>query len=130
MYKEIGKMLGELQIENDQLKAELEQEKALKETYLACYKAKHEDIEGELFKLKAENDELKKQLMQKSEIDMFFNAPIEGWSNDPCGICRYKQVIEKVREACGMSLCGDDTRSLILEICDEVDGELDQQTIM
>lgn len=38
--------------ELDQLKAELEQEKALKETYLTCYKAKHEDIEGELFKLK------------------------------------------------------------------------------
>lgn len=36
----------------NQLKAELEQEKALKETYLACYKTKHEDIEGELFKLR------------------------------------------------------------------------------
>lgn len=36
----------------DQLKAELEQEQALKETYLACYKAKHEDIESELFKLR------------------------------------------------------------------------------
>jgi chromosome segregation ATPase len=44
---------------NAELKAELEQEKALKETYLACYKAKHEDIEGELFNLKADNDELK-----------------------------------------------------------------------
>ena len=35
----------------------------------------------------------------------------------------YKQTIEKVREACGESLCGDDTRSLILEICDEVISE-------
>lgn len=38
--------------EAEKLKAELEQEKALKETYLACYKAKHEDIKGELFKLR------------------------------------------------------------------------------
>ena len=76
--------------ECETLKAELEQETALKETYLACYKAKHEDIEGELFnlrqykaskqasyeqlqkrcnelelenrKLKAENDELKEEI--------------------------------------------------------------------
>lgn len=45
--------------ELDQLKAELEQETALKETYLACYKAKHEDIEGALFKLKATLTEIK-----------------------------------------------------------------------
>lgn len=43
----------------DQLKVELEQEKALKETYLTCYKAKHEDIEGALFKLKQTLAEIK-----------------------------------------------------------------------
>ena len=43
----------------DQLEAELEQEKALKETYLACYKAKHEDIEGKLFKLSKTLAEIK-----------------------------------------------------------------------
>lgn len=31
---------------------ECEQEKALKETYFTCYKAKHGDITGKLFKLK------------------------------------------------------------------------------
>ena len=41
------------------LEAELEQEKALKETYLACYKAKHGDIEGALFKLKQTLTEIK-----------------------------------------------------------------------
>ncbi len=43
--------LDDLRDENNNLKEELEQEKALKETYLACYKAKHNDIEGKLFKL-------------------------------------------------------------------------------
>lgn len=38
---------------------ECEQEKALKETYLTCYKAKHEDIDGELFKLKQTLTEIK-----------------------------------------------------------------------
>ena len=45
--------------ECDQLKVELEQEKALKETYLTCYKAKHGDIDGELFKLKQTLTEIK-----------------------------------------------------------------------
>ena len=51
----------------DQLKVELEQEKAVKETYLACYKAKHEDIEGALFKLKQTLTEIKE--IAESEID-------------------------------------------------------------
>ena len=48
--------------------------------------------------LKIENEELKKQLMQKSEVDMFFNTPIEGWSNDPCDICRYKQTLAEIKK--------------------------------
>ena len=49
----------ELTKQLDQLKVELEQEKALKETYLTCYKAKHGDIDGELFKLKQTLTEIK-----------------------------------------------------------------------
>lgn len=49
----------ELTKQLDQLKVELEQEKALKETYLTCYKAKHGDIDGELFKLKQTLIEIK-----------------------------------------------------------------------
>ena len=51
--------------------------------------------------LKAEEqecEELKKQLMQKSEVDMFFNTPIEGWSNDPCGICPHKAENEELKK--------------------------------
>lgn len=47
----------------EELKAkeeELEQETALKETYLACYKAKHEDIKGIFFKYKQTLTEIKK----------------------------------------------------------------------
>ena len=45
-----------------------------------------------------ECEKLKKQLMQKSEVDMFFNTPIEGWSNDPCGICQHKAENEQLKE--------------------------------
>ena len=58
----------------DQLKAELEQEKALKETYLACYKAKHEDIDGELFKLKQTLTEIKVICNNNDELQGDFNV--------------------------------------------------------
>lgn len=45
-----------------------------------------------------ECEELKKQLMQKSEVDIFFNTPIEGWSNDPCGICKFKNCLTEIKE--------------------------------
>lgn len=45
-----------------------------------------------------ECEKLKKQLMQKSEVDMFFNTPIEGWSNDPCGICPHKAENEELKK--------------------------------
>ena len=45
-----------------------------------------------------ECEELKKELMKKDEVNTFFNTPIEGWSNDPCGICRYKQTLAEIKE--------------------------------
>lgn len=45
-----------------------------------------------------ECEKLKKQLMQKSEVDMFFNTPIEGWSSDPCGICKFKNCLTEIKE--------------------------------
>lgn len=50
----------------------------------------------QLIRKTQECEELKKQLMQKSEVDMFFNTPIEGWSNDPCGICPHKAENEEL----------------------------------
>jgi hypothetical protein len=47
-----------------------------------------------------ENKKLKTQLMQKSEVDMFFSTPIEGWDNDPCKICQYKQDYKQKEQEC------------------------------
>ena len=58
----------------DKLKVELEQEKALKETYLTCYKAKHEDIEGALFKLKQTLTEIKAICNNNDELQGDFNV--------------------------------------------------------
>ena len=49
--------------------------------------------------LEEECEKLKKQLMQKSEVDMFFNTPVEGWDNDPCKICKYKNEYQRYEQA-------------------------------
>ena len=56
-----------------------------------CYFKQLKRKEQECEELKKQNEKLKIQLMQKSEVDTFFNTPIEGWDNDPCKICEYKQ---------------------------------------
>ena len=66
----------EFSVKLDQLKAELEQETALKETYLACYKAKHDDIKGIFFKYKQTLTEIKeiaedqKDVLESMRIDI------------------------------------------------------------
>ena len=62
------------------------------------YKNENKELYNQLDQLKAENEELKKKLMQKSEVDMFFNTPIEGWSSDPCGVCKYKNCLTEIKE--------------------------------
>ena len=88
----------------DQLKAELEQEKALKETYLACYKAKHKDIEGKLFKLKQTLQEIKK-IAEK--IDDSGGCDYGDYDCDNCSsleqeiVCTYKVkklILQKISE--------------------------------
>lgn len=76
----------------DQLKVELEQEKALKETYLACYKAKHEDIEGELFKLKAENEKLDTE--NKRLVAELANPVFDSFEE----LDKYKQALQEIKE--------------------------------
>lgn len=46
---------------------------------------------------KALNKTLMDKLMQKDEVNVFFNTPIEGWSNDPCGICPHKAEIDQLK---------------------------------
>lgn len=48
--------------------------------------------------LKQECEELKIKLIQKDEVNMFFNTPIEGWDNDPCGICPHKAENEELKK--------------------------------
>ena len=47
-----------------------------------------------------ECEELRIKLIQKDEASMFFNTPIEGWDNDPCKICQYKNEFEKLKQEC------------------------------
>ena len=70
------------------LEAELEQEKALKETYLACYKAKHGDIEGALFKLKQTLTEIKEIAMGIMDNDL----------EESSAYYDAKQILQKISE--------------------------------
>ena len=79
----------------DQLKVEIEQEKALKETYLTCYKAKHEDIEGVLFKLKQTLAEIKEIAKQFCNACQEFEPEKRG-SN--CIYCNYGKILQKIKE--------------------------------
>ena len=56
----------------DQLEAELKQEKTLKEIYFTCYKAKHEDIEGKLFRYKQTLTEIK-EIAKNMNKECFYN---------------------------------------------------------
>lgn len=69
----------------------------IKEKYEALKLENQEGYEI-VTELKHECEELKKQLMQKDEINTFFNTPIEGWSSDPCGICKYKNCLTEIKE--------------------------------
>lgn len=61
--------------------------------YMKGNKCKHNPncYYKQLQRKEQECEKLKIQLMHKDEVNMFFNTPIEGWSNDPCEICQYKQ---------------------------------------
>ena len=59
-------------------------------------------IESILERKEQECEKLKIQLMQKDEVNTFvntfFNAPLEGWSSDPCGICESKNNYEQLKQ--------------------------------
>lgn len=42
-------------------------------------------------------EKLKVKLMQKDEVNMFFNTPVDGWNDDPCKICPYKQDFQPLQ---------------------------------
>lgn len=63
------------------------------DTYSNCYFK-------QLARVKEENEKLKTKLIQKNEVDTFFNTPIEGWDNDPCKVCTYKQNYQAKEQEC------------------------------
>ena len=73
-----------------------------------------QDVEG----LSEENKKLKTQLMEKSEVDMFFSTPIEGWDNDPCKICQYKQDYKQKEQEC------EELKTVIEEIKQEIQEDI------
>ena len=67
-----------------------------------CYYKRSKRKEQECEKLKKElikKDEIITFFMKKDVIDTFFNTPIDGWSNDPCEICRHKAENEELKKA-------------------------------
>lgn len=56
--------------------------------------------EQECEELKKGNEKLKIQLMQKSEVNTFSNTAIEGWYNNACKICQYKQDYQAKEQEC------------------------------
>ena len=56
--------------------------------------------------------------MKKDEINALFNTPIEGWSNDPCEICKYKQTLLEIKEIVRQEIVCDDCDFLGTYRCD------------
>ena len=77
-----------------------------------------------------ECEELKKELIKKDGVDTFFNTPIEGWSNDPCEICKYKQTLTEIKEIAENSCCLQPTSDCEeYENCKECSRISDDETV-
>lgn len=94
MAKQFYKVYQQLYRKTQECESLKEEIEVLKDNFDTATRDYNELIE----ELKQECEELKKQLMQKSEVDMFFNTPIEGWSNDPCEICPHKAENEELKK--------------------------------
>lgn len=62
----------ELMQQLNQLKEEVEKQKALKQTYLACYKTKHGDVKGKLFKYERYKEALQniKRIIEVNKVEL------------------------------------------------------------
>lgn len=73
------------------LKFELEQQKALTETYEVCYRAKHNDIDGKLFKYKQTLNKIEKYIKDvicKEECNYNWEKPCSDCD------CRYNDILD------------------------------------
>lgn len=78
----------------------LETPETIEQTIYEHLDAFVEEWNTQLARKTQECEELKKKLMQKDEINTFLNAPIEGWSNNPCDICESKNNYEQLTQEC------------------------------
>ena len=64
--------IKELMQQLDQLKEEVEKQRALKQTYLACYKTKHGDVKGKLFKYERYKEALQniKRIIEVNKVEL------------------------------------------------------------
>lgn len=62
----------ELMQQLDQLKEEVEKQRALKQAYLACYKTKHGDVKGKLFKYERYKEVLQniKKIIEVNKVEL------------------------------------------------------------
>ena len=86
--------------ENEELKEQLQAKEQECEELKTIINKSAEKFANDYLETFEENKKLKTQLMQKSEVDMFFSTPIEGWDNDPCKICQYKQDYKQKEQEC------------------------------
>lgn len=86
--------------ENEELKEKLQAKEQECEELKTIINKSAEKFANDYLETFEENKKLKTQLMQKSEVDMFFSTPIEGWDNDPCKICQYKQDYKQKEQEC------------------------------
>lgn len=86
--------------ECEELKEKLERQKDYTVTYKSYIYEEEKQLKKQLKCKEQECEKLKIQLMQKSEVDTFFNTPIEGWDNDSCKICEYKQNYQAKEQEC------------------------------
>ena len=64
--------IKELMQQLDQLKEEVEKQRALKQTYLTCYKTKHGDVKGKLFKYERYKEALQniKRIIEVNKVEL------------------------------------------------------------
>lgn len=106
-YKSCGDMtLADCYYRNWQRKEQEVQQAMDNYVQLDLQRVKEYNELVDLYKAKEQEcEELKKELMKKDEVNTFFNTPIEGWSNDPCGICKQNSKEMEIAYKSNLKLC-------------------------
>lgn len=108
---------------DEELREQLEQEKTLKEMYFTYYKAKHEDIKGEFFKLRDENDTYKK-MFEDEDVRLALIEVRTGerklWFNKAE---KFKRVLAEIKDFVENEMVPNDDTHIILQLISEVEDD-------